>query len=856
MAISAPGLGSNLDVNAIVSQLMAVESRPLSRLATKEAGFQAKLTALGSLKGSMSAFQTALNGLNSMSKFQVMSGTSKDTNVARVTTTAQAAAGTYNVNVSQLAQAQTLVSQGRASSSAPIGSGVATTINFEFGTIEGGNHVSTAARLSGSVAAAGIPANAISINGTVISTDSSVNNAKALADRINLATAGTGVTASAAATESGAMGAFTTIAGASTYTLSVGGVTIVSGAAAGYDAADLQARINTMVSQNDFAAAGITVSGSALDGSLSFTRADGSNIAIQESGAGATGGFASTVGIGKTVTHTSSISLSSAAAISVGGSNPALAGLTAGIQANTYTGASFTQDADIASGTLTISSPNNTLQGIRDAINKANLGVSASIVSDGSANPHRLVITSNKTGASSSMKITVDGDAAISNLLSFDPAGTQNLRQTSAAQDTLLSVNGVQVRSAKHEVADAIQGVTLTAVSVGSSAVNVTRDTASITNAVNTFVKAYNDVNKTIKDLTAYNPETRQGSALTGDSTVRTIQTNLRKMLGESIPSGPGGFSQLSQIGVTFQTDGTLAVDSTKLQKAITDNVDGIGALFATVGKSTDSLVQYTSSTSATKAGAYEVFVNSLATQGKTVGASPAALAITQGVNDQMFVTINGVSTSITLNAGNYTPDSLASHLQAAINGNSSLSAAGVAVTVKAQAGVLTATSNTYGATSKISFSGDAADALFGAGRVATDGADIVGTIGGFAARGSGQDLIGAAGTPTEGLRMTIAGGAENAQRGTMTFSFGYAQQLGSLLESYLGSSGAINDRTTGLNASIKDLGRQRDAVNQQLQVVEKRYRAQFAALDKMISSMNQTSQYLAQQLANLPKIE
>lgn len=89
-----------------------------------------------------------------------------------------------------------------------------------------------------------------------------------------------------------------------------------------------------------------------------------------------------------------------------------------------------------------------------------------------------------------------------------------------------------------------------------------------------------------------------------------------------------------------------------------------------------------------------------------------------------------------------------------------------------------------------------------------------------------------------------------------MTFSFGYAQQLGSLLESYLGSSGAINDRTTGLNASIKDLGRQRDAVNQQLQVVEKRYRAQFAALDKMISSMNQTSQYLAQQLANLPKIE
>lgn len=854
MAISAPGLGSNLDVNAIVSQLMAVETRPLSRLATKEAGFQAKLTALGSLKGSLSAFQTALDGLNSMSKFQAMSGTSGDAKIAKISTSSDAAAGSYTVNISQLAKSQALVSQGQATSTATIGTGAATTLNFEFGAIEGGSHISTGARLATSTAAAGIPANALTINGTVISTDSTVNSARLLAERINLSAAATGVTASAEAAESGSLGSFTTIGGAGNYSLTVGGVSIISGAAAGTDAQAMDAALASATGSLN--AAGITVTGSAVQGDLSFTRADGSNIVIQESGAGASGGFTATVGIGKTVTHTSSISLTSAAAINVGGSNPALAGLTAGVQPNTYSGASFIQNADIASGTVTIDSSNNTLQGIRDAINKAGLGITASIVSDGSASPHRLILTSTKTGASSSMKISVDGDAAISNLLAYDPAGTQQLKQTGAAQDTLFSVNGVPMRSDKHEITNAIQGVTLTAVAAGTTTVNVSRDTASITSSVNAFVKAYNDVNKTLKDLTAYNPETRQASALTGDSTARAIQTNIRKLLGVNVPGAAGSFTNLSEIGVSFQTDGTLSVDSSKLQKAITDNVDGIGALFATMGRSTDSLVRYKSSSSATKPGNYEVFVTSLATQGKTVGSSPAALSISQGVNDQMTVVINGVTASITLTAGSYSAESLASHLQAVINGNETLSAAGAAVVVKSESGVLTVTSGTYGASSKVSLSGNAADALLGNGRTETEGTDVAGTIGGVAALGAGQDLIGATGSATEGLRMTITGGAENSKRGTISFSYGYAQQLSGLLGNYIGSTGPLTERTTGLNNSIKDLGKQREAINQQLQLIEKRYRAQFAALDKMMSSMSQTSNYLAQQLANLPKME
>ena len=654
MGLSSPGIGSNLDINSIISQLMSVESRPLRHLATKQASYQAKLTALGSLKSALGSFQTTVNNLAKSEKFLSMSVSSSAADVLKASAGNTAAAGSYSINISQLAQAQTLVAAGQASTTATIGSGTATTIQFQFGSDDG---------------------------------------------------------------------------------------------------------------------------------------------------------------------------------------------------------VTFTENAELTGGTITIDSSNNSLQGIRDAINKASIGVTATIVSDGSTNPHRLVITSDKTGAASSMKITVNGEVTLGDLLSYDPVGIKNLTQTSAAQDALLSVDGISISSTTNEIREAIQGVTLNALTTGSSTVSVTRDTASITSSVNDFVKAYNDLSKTLGNLTAYDPETRQGGALLGDSTVRSVQTRLRNVLNTMLDNA-GGLQHLSDIGVSFQKDGTLSVDSTRLQNAIDKNVDDIAALFATMGKATDSLVNFKSSSAATKPGEYEIFVTSLATQGKTVGSDPATLTITQGVNDQLSATINGVSATLTLTAGNYTIDSLVTHLQSAINGNATLSDAGAAVTVSADAnGILTITSNTYGSASRASFSDSAADALLGTARATTGGTDIAGTIGGMQATGSGQDLIGATGSAVEGLRLTITGGAENASRGTLNFSHGYAQQLSQLVDAYLGTSGLLTSRTEGLNSSIKDLGRQRDAVNRQLEMVEKRYRAQFTALDMMISSMNQTSTYLAQQLANLPKI-
>src|SRR6185295_2652983 len=143
-----------------------------------------------------------------------------------------------------------------------------------------------------------------------------------------------------------------------------------------------------------------------------------------------------------------------------------------------------------------------TLAGIRDAINKGNFGVPASIVSDGSKDtPQHLVLTSTATGASSAMKMSLSGvsgstpDAALGALLGYDPAGTQGMSQTAAAMDTLANVNGINVTSSRTSLSNAVEGLTFDVQTAGTASVNVSRNTSKVTQSVNDFVKAYNELN-------------------------------------------------------------------------------------------------------------------------------------------------------------------------------------------------------------------------------------------------------------------------------------------------------------------------------------------------------------------------
>ena len=878
MGISSIGIGTNgLDVNGIIAKLMAVEAAPLASLDKKSASYLSKVTAFGTLSGALSTFQSSLTGLTTLSNFQTLSANSSDATIMSGSAKSNALPGNYKVDISQLAQAQTLASGGYKSSTSAIGLGATTTLNFQLGEIVGGTFGLSGSQISAGMLTSGLTPGGLTINNTAIATDGSTRSARQLADAINAKSGTTGVSATAAPTKTSAtlfanFGAVDTGGGGS-YALSVGGVTIASQTGAGtpIDAASLDAALtgDTAVTRA-LAEANITVEGSAVDGTLQFVNSDGSNVNVSEIVTGTVSGGIdnNAANTGSSTTAMSAVSLvsSNGSQITVGGSNPIAAGLTAGTS-GAYSAGTFTQDAKRASANIVIDSKNNTLAGIRDAINKANFGVKASIISDGSATPNHLVLTSTETGVTSTMKISLNGangnppDPDLVALLGYDPSGTQNMKQTSSALDTKALVNGIPVFSPTTTISGALEGLTFNANKVGTASLTVAKDTTALTASINGFVKAYNDLNNQIKSLNGYDTETKTGGPLLGDSTVQSLQARLRGQLSMPITGLKGDLTNLAQVGVSFQKDGSLTLDSAKLNKAIANNFDDIAGLFAVVGQATDANITFTSSSAKTVAGDYAINITKLATQAGITSSAPLADTTVIAADTTWNVKLNDTvppnannTASISLPPGSYTKSELTSMLQAAINGHASFASAGstVAVTLNDD-GTLKMTTNKYGSKSNLGLTSDTGtpvSALFG-GNTPVNGVDVEGTIGGYSATGDGQSLTGAPGAPVDGLKLEIKGDALGS-RGTIGFSQGYAYQLNTLSSSFLGAKGVLAGRTSGLNTSVQDIAKQKTAFNAKLVEIEARYRKQYTALDVTLANLSTTSSYLTQQLAAL----
>ncbi|MCK7510350.1 MAG: flagellar filament capping protein FliD [Desulfobacterales bacterium] len=349
------------------------------------------------------------------------------------------------------------------------------------------------------------------------------------------------------------------------------------------------------------------------------------------------------------------------------------------------------------------------------AINDAKIGVQASIVNDGGG--YRLVLGSTATGSANSLKITAaDGDGnhtdlAGLSLLAHDPtlatAGSgKNMIQTMAGLDARAIIDGLTVTSASNTLKEAIPGVTLDLKGTDSAAttLSVAQDNGAISNGVQSFVKAFNELASTVKSLTSYNAETKQAGALQGDFSVRSIFGQLRGELNKIVSGASPQLDSLADLGITTERDGTLKLDTSKLQKAIAADPQGVAGLFARAGRTTDPLVNYIGATSASKTGSYAIQVTQLAMQGSYTAAALSADPLTiNGNNDTFALKVNGTqSGTITLTQGTFSSTQLAAELQSRINGDSALQAAGASVSVSFSAGTsqFTFTSASYGASS------------------------------------------------------------------------------------------------------------------------------------------------------------
>lgn len=249
----------------------------------------------------------------------------------------------------------------------------------------------------------------------------------------------------------------------------------------------------------------------------------------------------------------------------------------------TYVNPTFTPTADSAK-TVTIDSSNQTLQGIRDAINKANMGVKASIINDGSGTPYRLVLNSEKTGEAMSMRIT-GSSPELQALAGYDPvAGPQpgGMKEVVRATNAQLTINDIAITSASNVVTDAAQGVTMTLKKTGTTSMTLTQDLDSIKAAVQGLATAYNNLQSATKQLTAFDVKSGTKAALTGDGVLRGIQSTLRSVLNTpEAGMRDGAATTLAQLGVTLQKDGTMSVDTKKLDAALAGNLADVTALFS-----------------------------------------------------------------------------------------------------------------------------------------------------------------------------------------------------------------------------------------------------------------------------------
>jgi flagellar hook-associated protein 2 len=244
-----------------------------------------------------------------------------------------------------------------------------------------------------------------------------------------------------------------------------------------------------------------------------------------------------------------------------------------------------------ATSTIQITDSNNTLQGIADAINAApdNPGVRATVVT--AADGAHLVVTGKKSGAANAVTINAT-DASPTGpqplqALEFGPGTTNSLTATTAAADATLKIDGLPVTSADNSVDGALPGVTISLLGAEPNTTNtltVADDQSAVTATINQFVTAYNAFVSLTRGLTAYDATKNTAGPLLGDSVARNVNFQLRRAIAAVGADPSAAFRSLSDIGIQFQTDGTLQVNSGKLSSALQTNLDGVGQLFAKAG--------------------------------------------------------------------------------------------------------------------------------------------------------------------------------------------------------------------------------------------------------------------------------
>lgn len=518
----------------------------------------------------------------------------------------------------------------------------------------------------------------------------------------------------------------------------------------------------------------------------------------------------------------------------------------------------FTANAARDPITITIDESNDSLDGLKRAINEQSGGaITATIVKDSLGS--RLVLKG-PSGADLGFTITAtpsDGAGAGEGLNRFAfNAGATAMSLKTSAQNAELIVDDITIERSSNTLTDVIAGAKLelkkaepgTTITLSS-----TRDIASMRQVVNDVATAFNEVQALIETYTRTD-ENGVGGPLRSEGAVRDLRAQLASLTSTAL-LGDDGFTSLSEIGLKTNRDGSISVDSAKLEAVLASAPDRIEKLFVAAQSSGSPLVNIVSMPGRVAAGTYAITDVVPATAGNLTGSAAQTSfeppVVIDGSNGAFSITVDGrTSLGLMIPAGSYgSGASLAAAMQTAINSDPVLKSFDKAVTVSWDGSKFQFRSRLMGSESTVALSGMDATLATTLGLdapTAVNGTNASGKIDGRAAIGTGTRLMAPPDSPAAGLVVELLPGATDTR---VTMTGGLAGKIKDLRDRLLGEGGGLSSASTRLDKEEQRLDEEAEKLETRMANRREQLIKQFAAMEKAVSAFKSTQTYLQQQI-------
>lgn len=504
-------------------------------------------------------------------------------------------------------------------------------------------------------------------------------------------------------------------------------------------------------------------------------------------------------------------------------------------EAEVYSSAGFSSSTDALNvvGSFTINgktinvNAGDSLSSIRDAINSANAGVSASVLETVSGAEYKLVIKSDTRGAEG----IEYSDAGVGALL--------GLSVTVEGTDAELVVDGLTVKRKSNTITDVIQGVTLDLYSESHGekvSLTLASDQEGITESVEKWIDAYNQVKIFINQQQTAPEEGRNAPPLFSDSGLKSAESALQSAIG----------FDLYRLGITRTNDGLLDFDKDKFMEQFNSDPESVELLFQRASSSTNPELTGIYIPVEAKAGTYDVSITSVATRASLSGTGFDGTFNATGSGDRTL-SITDASSGKTLDFVVMDAESV-SDLVSRLN--QELKDQGIAITASvATDGVnISLAHDRYGSEHgfSLSYTDPNLDQL-GLAQGAYSGTDVQGTINGQAATGAGQELV-----SDEGVRFRYTGVATGAV-GSVEVTTGAAARVEAAIYGIaLNEDSMIVTSKSGIDRMIDRLEEQKLRIEDRLLQRRALLERQFYRMEQLLSAMQSQNAFIMAGLGNL----